>query len=44
MDREAALKDFESARGEFAQAFATSDAAEGLSAYKDKRVAKFEGR
>jgi enoyl-CoA hydratase/carnithine racemase len=27
-----------------AQAFATSDAAEGLSAYKDKRVAKFEGK
>jgi enoyl-CoA hydratase len=27
-----------------AQAFASSDAAEGLSAYKDKRVAKFEGR
>jgi enoyl-CoA hydratase len=27
-----------------AQAFATSDAAEGLSAYKDKRVARFEGK
>ena len=27
-----------------AQAFATTDAAEGLSAYKDKRVAKFQGR
>jgi enoyl-CoA hydratase/carnithine racemase len=27
-----------------AQAFATSDAVEGLSAYKDKRVAKFEGK
>jgi enoyl-CoA hydratase/carnithine racemase len=27
-----------------AQAFATSDATEGLSAYKDKRVAKFEGK
>ena len=27
-----------------AQAFATSDAAEGLSAYKEKRVAKFEGK
>jgi len=26
-----------------AQAFASADAAEGLSAYKDKRVAKFEG-
>src|SRR5437667_157364 len=27
-----------------AQAFASSDAAEGLSAYKEKRVAKFEGK
>src|SRR5262249_38200172 len=27
-----------------AQAFASGDAAEGLSAYKEKRVAKFEGR
>ncbi len=27
-----------------AQAFATSDAAEGLSAYKEKRVARFEGK
>jgi len=27
-----------------AQAFASADAAEGLSAYKDKRVAKFEGK
>ena len=27
-----------------AQAFASSDAAEGLSAYKDKRVAKFQGK
>src|SRR5256714_688314 len=27
-----------------AQAFASSDATEGLSAYKDKRVAKFEGK
>jgi enoyl-CoA hydratase len=27
-----------------AQAFATSDAVEGLNAYKDKRVAKFEGK
>ena len=27
-----------------AQAFASADAAEGLSAYKDKRVAKFQGK
>jgi hypothetical protein len=27
-----------------AQAFASADAAEGLSAYKDKRVAKFRGK
>jgi enoyl-CoA hydratase/carnithine racemase len=27
-----------------AQAFASADAAEGLSAYKDKRVAKFTGK
>ena len=27
-----------------AQAFASTDAAEGLSAYKEKRVAKFEGK
>jgi enoyl-CoA hydratase/carnithine racemase len=27
-----------------AQAFASTDAAEGLAAYKEKRVAKFQGR
>jgi enoyl-CoA hydratase/carnithine racemase len=27
-----------------AQAFASADAAEGLKAYKEKRIAKFEGR
>jgi enoyl-CoA hydratase len=27
-----------------AQAFASADAAEGLAAYKEKRVAKFQGK